>query len=808
MRQFRLLLLLCLASVCAISAFAQIVPIVSNVSTGTAAEGKPLLVTVDLTQNVDVTQVLLVYRQFGESEFKELEMALKGRSATITLPGDIIRAPYVEYYVRVNMVGGKVETYPVQNPDANPLKISIKEPDPKDSEVKILSPEPGEPVAIEDLGIIISFFNASAAVNPKATKLYLDGIDVSAQAVLSEDLLIFSPQNFDRPLGRGQHAIKIELYDTTGKAYHSVQQSFDLSTAADIESQVASFRGRVDGQLEIRNEALSTTNRTYARGDLRADGNYSVLSFGGLMHLDNQDKPEVQPQNRFNMYAQTDWLQLEYGDAYPRFPSLLASGKRVRGFTARLATGIFNLDITTGETSRSVEGIVDSVVAVDTANTVLPMNSRLLRDTTYEFFQSGTFTRKFIAVRPSFGSSEEGTQFGLNFLKAKDDVGSILRGTLPEENLVAGADFRVSMDDQKFRWDTQAMLSLTNNDISNGSFTDADYDLLKAQDSSMAEDLKKLGKIAEKIITINEYLFPTNPIGKGLPSVALESQMVLNYFNNYLTGTFFRRGASYKSFGNEYVQADIQGFYISDRIRMFDNRVYLSLSYEKKNDNTAETKVGTTNFNNFNSSVTVNPRNFPAFTLGYGFNTRVADFNILHPDSVQVSKFADETTNRFFLGGGYDFAAMGNRQNLTVTFSLATKSDRTFYKADQTNLFVQTSLTTEYKIPLQTTIGLSVSTNENNLQTFKTTGADSVLSVAEFNYTAIILAARYRVLEDKLRLAADISPIFGIINRINYQVGALYVITQNHNLEFFLNFIQNSNQKDDMITSLIYRFNF
>jgi len=364
------------------------------------------------------------------------------------------------------------------------------------------------------------------------------------------------------------------------------------------------------------------------------------------------------------------------------------------------------------------------------------------------------------------------------------------------------------MDDQKFRWDTQAMLSLTNNDISNGSFTDADYDLLKAQDSSMAEDLRKLGKIAEKIITINEYLFPTNPIGKGLPSVALESQMVLNYFNNYLTGTFFRRGASYKSFGNDYLQADIQGFYISDRIRMFDNRVYLSLSYEKKNDNTADTKVGTTNFNNFNSSVTVNPRNFPAFTLGYGFNTRVADFNILHPDSVQVSKFADETTNRFFLGGGYDFAAMGNRQNLTVTFSLATKSDRTFYKADQTNLFVQTSLTTEYKIPLQTTIGLSVSTNENNLQTFKTTGADSVLSVAEFNYTAIILAARYRLLEDKLRLAADISPIFGIINRINYQVGALYVITQNHNLEFFLNFIQNSNQKDDMITSLIYRFNF
>ena len=81
MRISRLPLLLTILAVCALPTLAQIVPIVSNVSMGEAAEGKPLLITVDLTQNAGVTQVLLVYRQFGESEFKELEMALKGRSA-------------------------------------------------------------------------------------------------------------------------------------------------------------------------------------------------------------------------------------------------------------------------------------------------------------------------------------------------------------------------------------------------------------------------------------------------------------------------------------------------------------------------------------------------------------------------------------------------------------------------------------------------------------------------------------------------------------------------------------------------------
>jgi len=143
-----------------------------------------------------------------------------------------------------------------------------------------------------------------------------------------------------------------------------------------------------------------------------------------------------------------------------------------------------------------------------------------------------------------------------------------------------------------------------------------------------------------------------------------------------------------------------------------------------------------------------------------------------------------------------------------LSLSVANKKDRTFYRADQANLFVQATLTTEYKIPLQTSIGFSISNNKNNLQTFTSTGADSIVSVSEFNYTALTLSARYRLLEEKLRLAADVSPIFGFINRINYQIGALYVITENHNLEFFLNFIQNSNQQDDTITSLIYRFNF
>lgn len=803
--------LLCLILALPLTATSQIVPIVSGVKSGDGLEGQPLDVTVELSQNLGVTQVLFVHRPLGASEFSELEMSLSGRSATATLPGNVVRAPSIEYYVRVLLVGGKTETYPVQNPEANPLRLAVRPPNPRDQEILIISPEPGTAVAMEELGIVISFFYAPPIVNPKATRILLDNVDVSEGAVLSEDLLIYSPQNFDLALSKGPHTVTVEVMDTTGKPYHRIRRSFTLTTAEELAAEQTRFRGRVDGQLELRDEALAASHRSYVRGDLRANATYSIFQFGGLMHLDNQDKPTVQPQNRFNIFAQTDWLRLEYGDAYPRFPSLMVSGKRVRGFSASLSTGVINIDFSSGETARAVEGIVDSVAAIDTATTVPPKNSRLLQDTTYEFFTSGTFKRKFLAVRTSFGSHYEGTQFGIGFVKAKDDVGSILRGTLPQENLVIGTDFRVSLDDERFKWETQAALSLTNTDISGGSFTQADYDQLKASDPETGDQIEKVGKVAEKIITVNEFLFPTNPVGKGLPSISLESSLNLNYLNNYITGVFFRRGASYVSFGNDFLQTDIQGFLVSDRIRMFDNRVYLSLSYERKQDNTADTKEGTTTFGYFNSSITVSPANFPSFTLGYGFNDRVADYDAISgSDSTvaRISKFADEKTNRFYVGANHDFTAMGNRQSVSVTLSIADKKDNTFYKANQNNLFLQFAWTSEYRIPLQTVVGFAISNNKNDLQVFTPAGADSLLTTTEFNYSSVTLGARYRLLGDKLRLAADIIPIFGAISRVSLQAGAQYAISQNHHLELFLSYIQNAALADDMISSLIYRFNF
>jgi hypothetical protein len=795
---------------------AQVIPIVSNVSAPPATQNKPVLVKVDLSQDAGVTGVMFYYRQFGESEYRMLEMVRSGRTASVTLPAGLVRPPYLEYYISVQMVTGRAETYPVQNPEVNPLKLTIKEANPKDQEVRFLSPEPGQTVAAEELVIVLSLFYVSDAVNPAATRLYLDGVDVTAKAVFSEDVLIFSPANFPRPLNLGSHFIRVELRDTTGALYHRLEESFTLSTAAALKAEEERFRAAIDGDAELRREQLSGSSATYARGNLRVNSAYSGYRFGGALYLDNQDKVDRQPQNRYSLFADADFLRLQIGDSYPVFPTLVMSGRRVRGFTGNLALGFFNLDVTLGQGLRSIEGRVDSTRAVDSAAIPsLPTNTKLLRDTTYEYFTSGTYARDFLAVRPSFGSGEN-FQLGFTYMKAKDDVASISYGVTPEENLLVGTDILIAFDDQRFKLEGQASLGLSNKDISGGNFSDADYDSLEAQNEDLGKQLKKIRPLAEQLITVNENLFPTNPVGTGLPGVAFEGMLSLNYLNNYFQAGFFRRGAGYRSLGNEFLQTDIQGFIVSDRIRMFTNRVFLSVSYEQKSDNTADTKSETRTFSNLNTSLTLALPNIPGLTIGYGHYALLSDRDVARPylpDSIAAlpgterRKSADDATGRFFIGSSYDFNALA-RQNLTVNLSIANRDDKTFFERDQSNLYVQATLTTTYRLPLQTIVGLVVSHNANDLMLFTPGGLDSTRLTTRFDYTTVLTGAQYRLLSDRLRLAASLAPSFGSIERTSVRFDADYAISEQHSLEFVFNYMQNAGREDDTIAGLIYRFSF
>jgi hypothetical protein len=255
---------------------------------------------------------------------------------------------------------------------------------------------------------------------------------------------------------------------------------------------------------------------------------------------------------------------------------------------------------------------------------------------------------------------------------------------------------------------------------------------------------------------------------------------------------------------------------VSDRIRLFNNRLLLSVAYEQKADNTADTKTATTAFTNLNTSASVNPGlGWPTFTVGYSSFGRLSDLDVRKldlgiPDSTSTEqrKSADDITSRIFFGSSYDFN-LGVRHTLTLSVSSSTREDKTFYRRDQTNLSVQMALASVFRIPLQTTFGVGVNQNESFNQLFTLSGGDSVRNQTTFDFTSVVLGAQYRVLNDRMRITAAVSSTLGDLTRTMIQFGVEYSVVVNHTFEFSLSYIQNQAPlKNDMITSLFYRFNF
>jgi hypothetical protein len=842
-------------------AFGQVSQYVIEVKAPPATEQTPLSLSVDLAQNIQVQRIVLLYRQFGETEYKELEMLLSGRTAVATLPGKSVMPPFIEYYIKFQLVDNTQATFPSENPEVNPIKIAVQGVNPKDAEIRFLSPEEGETLAAEDLAVAVSLMFASDAVDKQRTRIYLDGADVTKEALLSDDVVLYNPKNFNKPLSLGNHSVKIELFDTKGQVYYTKQTGFNLSTAAAIEAEKSSLQYMGNAQLELRNEKIDVTNTAYQRADVRLNGTYKFLTFGYDMHLTNENTDERQPQNRFLATVQAgDYVKVQVGDAYPVFPSLFISGKRVRGVTGSLTFGFFNLDASYGQSERLIEGNLGGLVyypdsssasarpketifqGVGGHNTVTNSDTLI-----YRTYTNGTYRRNFMAVRPSFGSGEN-FQLGFSLIKATDDTVSIKYGNYPADNFVGGTDLLIAFDNQRFKWVTQVAFSLENTDITGGNYTDADFRQYKlanaktAADSAQglkdAQDLIDLAKLGRTFIIVNPNMSPLDPTA-GFPSLAVESELTINYFNNYLRALVFRRGKNYKSYGNEFVQTDIAGINLSDRIRLFDNRMMTSFSYETKWNNLQnDNSKPVTTFNTFNGSVAAFPgASLPTFTVGYGFNTRKNPIDlsmyygtnkpvVMDADTTTITGWslikngytviptsdarntADEITNRFFFASNYDFQ-MGARHSANVTLSLANKKDNTFYKRNQDNLSASATITTSYRIPLQTIISV-IASNNSTYSALQDTVRGYLSSTQQqtFNYQTISFSARYRLFNERLNLLATVAPSFGDFKRLLIQGGIDYQVIDNHYIVGQVDVIQNQGKGNDVIASVLYRFNF
>lgn len=787
---------------------------ITNISIGDTREGEPVTFTVELLQPGATSNIRLAYKPFDETEFKITDMQVIGKTASFTLLPEDVTIPLITYYFIVDLTSGEQETYPlgVLEGQAAPLELTVSAKSEKDKEIIVLSPAPGETVPIEDLFISVSLIKAGQSINPAATKLFLNNNDITDKMLLAGDLILFYSNNFPGTVTEGAQSLRVEVFDSTGNLYHSITSNFSAVKEKYLSAAAKKFSYRADFIGESRNENYAEESKWYNNLTAELTGRYDDWRFRGYAYVTSEEDKTVQPQHRFSASAKNNWFNLRVGDSYPQFPNMIMTGKRLRGLSGGINLGFFNIDAVYGEITREVEGsIIErySDTSVVFGGSIIKIDPAKHDGYSYAKVNLGTYSRDIFAVRPSFGSGQT-FQFGLTYLHSKDDHKSIEFGQRPQENAVFGTDLKLSLDSQNILLTGQAAFSLKNSDISKGELTDAEIDTIFGGDDSFVnidpETVKNIKKILGSFITVNENIGPLNP--GELSSLSAETALQLNYFQNTFKATYVYRGNDYYSFGQDYLRRDVKGFNFADRIRLLDNTLFVTLGFEKLQDNLQGTKLATTDYTTLNTSVSYFPRtNFPSITLGY---TRYDNGNDADPnDPKLMTSYVDDVTNKFLARLGYNFTA-GIRHNSSLNFITSSREDKSIYNGDAK--YISTSLSLNSYWTQKLTSYFSMIFYNSNFSSvdisYDSTNA-MVLTPKEddYNYVTVSLGAKYKLLEDKLELSATLTPSFGDLERQLFDLLAQYKFLENLRLAFKLRLVRIPELYTNSIAGLTLYYN-
>ena len=141
----------------------------------------------------------------------------------------------------------------------------------------------------------------------------------------------------------------------------------------------------------------------------------------------------------------------------------------------------------------------------------------------------------------------------------------------------------------------------------------------------------------ENLLIINDTTVPLKP--QELTSLAYDVNLEINYYRNLLRFGYKKIGSDYFSLANSWLRKDIRGFYLSDRVRLFQNKLYATLGLERYTDNYSnEGSKPSIDLNSFNVALSFYPgRGLPNITVNVCDYSRVNGITDITVDSLQFS---------------------------------------------------------------------------------------------------------------------------------------------------------------------------
>ncbi len=588
----------------------------------------------------NIYEPTLFYRLEGQQNFKSLKMNVQGFIYTAEVPAAQLRAGNLEYYFAWQNAFRQTIFLPAGNPESNPFRVKVLPAKSgemfgdQELELQLLTPEPGESMIADDFVIAIGLPLDISQPEKLTYRLLIDGINVSKLVTVEGNLVLFDPKT----IKSGPHNAEFKVLDNSGRIIGKLEWPFRISG---LPTNTKALSTRSEVFLDNRVQTISEENQGFFRGGVRLNGNYARFDFGLRALISSEESFDRQPVNqyglelRYNFSPRTN-IYLKGGDYYTNYDPLVFWEKRVRGAGMGLVTPYFNLDVSLGQTARSVEGkaVNDSVE-------------------TY-----GTYAQSFLAVRPEFKFGSH-VNWGLNLVNAKDDPGSIDYGANPKEALVLGTSLDLNFDSRRVQVLSSVQASIANNDAEGTVDFDslADQFDLSGSEKDMAEQVVNFFE-STGFLTLSQGLSP-------IPNLAYNAELRLNYFNNQFSLAYKNIDADFASPGNPFLLKDIRGLFISDNIRLLNNQVFLNLYFKNFDDNFSEDQYKSGN-SDLGAILSYYPmRNLPSVTLSFGSQSRKNDLNPNSQDSLLAE---DNSLQRIGISTSYDFP-LGGLEN-TATFSV------------------------------------------------------------------------------------------------------------------------------------------
>lgn len=438
--------------------------------------------------------------------------------------------------------------------------------------LELLNPERGEDIPYgESLVIAVSIYDPDGDVDTSSIELELDRREVTQDANVSALLVTYTAEEMT---AAGKHTFSLFVKDREGNEATLV--SFFNVAPRPKKDRKYTLNGKVRVGSEYDKEASKPFT---AVTNVNLFGNlYDTVDYSVSVDLANEEATDGQRLSTYRLDLYSPLGGAVLGDATPSFSKYTIDGMRVFGVHLLPQFGPFGMELVYGKSAREVE-------------------------------DPPTFKRHLYGGKLKLGR-ERSFLWGLSFLKAKDDKDSLTTTeTTPKDNIVLGTDFKLTLLRGLVRFWAEANQSLLNDDITEGAGLGDDSEV----------DLPLDPEDWEWFFTINEHIVPILP---GWTSLAARTWIKVGpLYDNTLELEYSYIGPSYNSLGNTSIVNDKAGIRLSDTQWLLDQRLFLSLAFQRYRDNLEDTLEETTRTTGIGLNTYVYPNDYLSVNGGFDLFT-------------------------------------------------------------------------------------------------------------------------------------------------------------------------------------------